>query len=84
MTPAAAPEGVQLRAGRAADLRPAFELSRRALDAMAQSLGVDAGPATDAQTMAREWERRRPLVEFVSAQEGSFVLAERAGELVGF
>ena len=45
---------------------------------------MDAGPDTDEQSMARQWERRRPLVEFVSAQEGSFVLAERDGELVGF
>jgi GNAT superfamily N-acetyltransferase len=75
---------VTFREGRAADLRPAFELSRLALYAMAQSLGVHIGPAPEAEGMARDWERRRPLVEFVSAQEGRFVLAERDGELVGF
>ena len=84
MTPATPPEGVEFRDGRTADLRPAFEVSRRSLEGIARSLGVDAGPDTDEQSMARQWERRRPLVEFVSAQEGSFVLAERDGELVGF
>ena len=79
-----APEGVEFRSGRAADLRPAFELSRRALDSLARSLGVQAGPPTDADSLARQWERRRPLVEFVSAQEGHFELAERDGRLVGF
>lgn len=79
-----APEDVEFRPGRTADQRPTFELSRRALAAMAASLGVDTGPATDPESMARQWERRRPLIEFVAAQEGHFVLAERDGELVGF
>ena len=51
---------------------------------MARSLGVDSGTSIDPDSLAREWERRRPLVEFVSAQEGHFMLAERDGELVGF
>lgn len=84
MTRAPSVEGVEFRDGRAADLRPAFVLSRLALQGMAESLGVDVGPATDAESLARQWEHRRPLVEFVSAQEGRFVLAERDGELVGF
>ena len=75
---------LEFRSGRTADLRPAFELSRRALHHMALSLGVQGGPDIDPENLARQWERRRPLVEFVSAQEGHFVLAERAGETVGF
>jgi len=78
------PPSLEFRPGRAADLRPAFELSRRALNRLAESLGVDSGPAIDPETLASQWERRRPLVEFVSAQEGKFILAERDGEMVGF
>ena len=51
---------------------------------MARSLGVDGAPAIDAESVAGQWARRKPLVEFVSAQEGRFVLAERDGQLVGF
>ena len=40
-------------------------------------------PAPTREHLARQWERRRPLVEFVSAQEGSFVLAERDGRAGG-
>ncbi len=84
MTSPPSVEGVEFRTGRSADLRPAFELSRKALHGMAESLGVDNGAPPDTAGMARQWERRRQLVEFVSAQEGSFVLAEVDGALVGF
>lgn len=75
---------LEFRPGRASDLRPTFELSRRSLSAMAASLGVVSGPEIDPESVSKQWERRRPLVEFVAAQEGSFALAERDGELVGF
>jgi GNAT superfamily N-acetyltransferase len=77
-------EGVQFREGRAADLRPTFELSRTALHRMAEALAVDDGGPAGAEDLERDWRRRRPLLEFVSAQEGSFVISEHEGRPVGF
>ena len=76
--------GVTFREGRAADLRPCFDLSRLSLYGMAQSLAIDPGPRPDKATLEREWRRRRPLLELVAAQEGSFVICEHQGERVGF
>ena len=77
-------DGLTFRPGRAADLRPTFELSRLSLHGIAQSLGVDSGPAPEGEELDREWARRRPLVEFAFAQEGTSVIGEMDGRLVGF
>jgi len=77
-------EGVTFRSGRPADLRPTFELSRLALHSLAHSLDVVATDPPGADHLERDWLRRRPLIEFVSAQDGTFVLAEQKGRLVGF
>ena len=77
-------DGLTFRPGRAADLRPTFELSRLSLHGMAASLGVDSGPAPEGEALDREWARRRPLVEFAFAQEGTSVIGEMDGQLVGF
>jgi len=77
-------EGVTFRAGSLGDLRPTFDLSRLALHGLAQGLGVARGAPPATEDLEREWVRRRALVEFVSAQDGSFVVAEQGGATVGF
>lgn len=77
-------EGVSFRAGRPGDLRPTFDLSRLALHGLALTLGVAHGDSPGAEALEREWVRRHELVEFVSAQDGAFVLAEQEGATVGF
>lgn len=77
-------EGVTFRQGRAADMRVCFEISRLSLHGMAQAQDVDAGSPPDRAEMDREWRRRRPLLEFVSAQQGCFAIAEHDGAAVGF
>lgn len=51
---------------------------------MAQALGVADGDAPGPEALESEWQRRRAMLEFVSAQDGSFVIAEREGSTVGF
>jgi GNAT superfamily N-acetyltransferase len=60
----------EFREGRASDLRPAFELAAGAFN------GADADIETS-------WRRERPLVEFMAAQAGRWVVCERDGRLCG-
>ncbi len=76
--------GLTFREGRASDLQSCFELSRRALHGMAESLAVETGPPPGKDELEREWRRRRPLLEFVNAQEGCFAICEHEGRPVGF
>jgi GNAT superfamily N-acetyltransferase len=72
------------REGRSSDLRAAFELSKRALHSTARSLAVlphDSRP--DEAEIHASWLRERPLVEFMAAQPGRWLVCERDGELVG-
>lgn len=76
--------GLTFREGHARDLRASFDLSRLALHGMARSLAIDPGPPPGREELEREWRRRRPLLEYVAAQEGTFVIAEHEGSPVGF
>jgi N-acetylglutamate synthase-like GNAT family acetyltransferase len=83
----APPEGVQFRDGRVADERAAFELGERALAQTARSMGVRGAQQADldGEELERRWSRRRRMVEFVGAQEGTrFVVCEGPEGLVGF
>jgi GNAT superfamily N-acetyltransferase len=62
--------GFEYRDGRSADLRPAFELQKRAAEE----------PEAE---IAACWERESQLMEFMAAQAGGWLVCERDGELVG-
>jgi GNAT superfamily N-acetyltransferase len=59
---------VEFREGQASDLRPAFELTARGSN----------GAEGDIEAC---WRRERPLVEFMAAQAGRWVVSERDGRL---
>jgi GNAT superfamily N-acetyltransferase len=63
-------EPAEFREGQPSDLRPAFDLTARALE------GADA-------RIEDWWRRERPLVEFVAARAGHWVVCERDGRLCG-
>jgi GNAT superfamily N-acetyltransferase len=76
---------VTFREGRAADLRPAFGLYERTIDAAARRMGTPRGGELAEPEIDINWKLERPLVEFMAAQEGGcFWIAESDGELVGF
>jgi GNAT superfamily N-acetyltransferase len=64
-------DGFDFREGRPSDLRPAFELSARAL------------PDSFEAEIHASWLRERSLVEFMASQPGGWVVCEREGRLVG-
>jgi GNAT superfamily N-acetyltransferase len=74
------------REGRAADLRPAFELAHRALAHTAHRMGVSNGEEEESNGAVEElWRRDRSLHEFVAAQDGSsFWVCEGSEGMVGF
>ena len=73
-------EDLLFREGGVKDLRGAFELSQLALAHVGR---LPESPPTGAELDTR-WAARRPLSEFMAAQDGSFFLCERQDELVGF
>ena len=71
------------REGRAADLQAAYELGESAWDASRRDRGlIDEGRT--AEELRDGWSRDKPLVEFITAQEGSFLVCENGGELAGY
>jgi len=74
------------REGRAGDLRAVFELGEAAWDASRRERRLLAPDhQRDPDDLAAQWERERPLLEFVAAQEnGSFWICESGDELVGY
>jgi GNAT superfamily N-acetyltransferase len=76
---------VTFREGRTADLRPAFGMYERTIDAAARRMGTSRGGDLDEAEVDRNWALERPLVEFMAAQDGGcFWIAENGGELAGF
>ena len=72
------------REGRAADLQSVFELGERAWDASRAARGLIDESRT-AEQLRDDWSRDRPLVEFITAQEGgSFLVCENGSELAGY
>lgn len=86
MTDATVPsEELQFREGRPRDLRASFDLFERALTDTAEGLGVmPRGSAPDDAEIERRWQRSRPFVEFLAAQEGCYWLCEQEEALVGY
>jgi predicted N-acetyltransferase YhbS len=77
-------DGFEFREGRPADLRPAFELNERAIHDTARRLSVvSADDSLDELEMELDWELERPLIDFMAAQPGRWLVCEREGELVG-
>jgi GNAT superfamily N-acetyltransferase len=74
------------REGRLTDLRAVFDLGEAAWDASRRERGLmSADDWRDAGELAAQWERERPLLEFVAAQEdGAFWICESGDELVGY
>jgi GNAT superfamily N-acetyltransferase len=77
-------ESIRYRDGGAADLAATFALSQRADAEIAGRLGIDRGTPDEAE-LGRRFERRRPLLEFIAAQnDGCFVICEVDERPVGF
>jgi GNAT superfamily N-acetyltransferase len=74
------------RKGSAGDLRPVFELGEAAWDASRRGRGLLAPDhEREPADLAAQWERERPLLEFVAAQDdGAFWICESRDELVGY
>jgi N-acetylglutamate synthase-like GNAT family acetyltransferase len=82
---AAPAEELLFREGRAGDLRSTFDLGERALHHTARWLGVTDDPEPGRGELDRRWEHRRPLLEFMAAQQGSsFWVCEGPEEIVGY
>ena len=77
---------LSFRDGTVSDLERTFALSEQAMHESATRQGV-IGPGvelTDADIRA-DWQRQRPIVEFIAAQEGGrYLIAESAEGAVGY
>jgi GNAT superfamily N-acetyltransferase len=77
-------EDLLFREGGPKDQRAAFDLSRLALVEVRGRLG----PVPDEEPQSKDldglWARRRPLAEFMAAQDGSFFVCEGREGLLGF
>jgi hypothetical protein len=77
---------LSFRTGRASDLERAYQLGETAWDESRHARGLIPEHQMKGQAELRElWPRERPLVEFITAQQGgSFVVCEDGDEMVGF
>jgi GNAT superfamily N-acetyltransferase len=74
------------REGRQADLRATFELGETAWDLSRKRRGLLAADhIRDADDISRQWERERPLLEFIAGQpDGCYVICEDDDEMIGY
>ena len=78
---------LSFREGRASDLQAVFELGEVAWDASRRARGLHpAGPErAPTRSCVEDWQRERPLIEFLAAQsDGCFLVCEEDDELVGY
>jgi GNAT superfamily N-acetyltransferase len=77
---------LSFREGRAADLRPTFELGEAAWDVSRKARGLLAPDDHRApEQIGEQWRRERAFIQFVAAQpDGSFWICEDGDELVGY
>ena len=76
--------GLAYREGRPADLRTTFDLSQLAVHSSARRMGISDDDPPGEEEIEREWARKRRLLEFVAAQEGTCWICEEAGQAVGY
>ena len=74
------------RDGHVSDLPTTFDLSERAMHDSAVRQGViSPGHELDDSQISWDWQRQRPIVEFIAAQPGGrYVIAEDEGGAVGY
>ena len=74
------------REGRAVDLRPTFELGEVAWDVSRKERGLlPPDHRRDTADVDAQWQRERPLLEFITAQpDGAFLICEDGDHLVGY
>ena len=71
------------REGRASDLETVYELGETAWDESRRARGL-IEEARSGDELRGGWSRDRPLVEFITAQPGCFLVCELEDELVGY
>lgn len=71
------------REGRASDLEAVYELGESAWDESRRARGLIAECRSEDE-LRDGWSRDRPLVEFITAQPGHFLVCESDGELAGY
>jgi predicted N-acetyltransferase YhbS len=75
---------LSFREGRASDLEAVYELGEVAWDESRRARGLITEVRSGEQ-LRREWRHERPMIEFITAQEGGcFLVCEKDGELVGY
>jgi hypothetical protein len=74
------------REGRASDLEAAYQLGEQAWDQSRADRGlIGRDEARTHQQLEERWSHERPLLEFMTALEGSsFLVSEDADEIVGY
>jgi Acetyltransferase (GNAT) family len=77
---------LSFRPGRASDLETAYQMGETAWDQSRHERGLIPEHQMKSHADLQEaWPRERPLVEFITAQQGgSFVICEDGDEMVGF
>lgn len=77
---------MSFRDGGPSDLLATFALAGRTMRHAARRQGIaPSDPQLDDAYFEREWDRRRPFVEFIAAQPGGcYVIAESEDRLVGY
>jgi N-acetylglutamate synthase-like GNAT family acetyltransferase len=78
--------GLTFREGRASDLEAAYQLGERAWDRSRAERGLmgEDGAKTDAE-LREGWTHERPLLEFMTALDGSsFLVCEDGDQLAGY
>jgi GNAT superfamily N-acetyltransferase len=80
-----APGQLTFREGSVSDLETTFALSEQAMQESAARQGIvpPGQPLTDGHIRA-DWVRQRPIVEFIAAQPGRYVVAEGADGPIGY
>lgn len=75
---------LSFREGRASDLEAVYELGEIAWDESRRARGLITEVRSGEQ-LRREWRHERPMIEFITAQDGGcFLVCEKGGELVGY
>ena len=79
------PLELTFRDGGPSDLPATFALAERAMHEVAQRQGVVAADEQLADAaIDRHWRQQRPLIEWIAAQPGCYVIAQADDEILGF